>query len=282
MPEFSCADYSFPLLSRIQSLHLLQILQFEWVDIGLFERNPNYLPSELMETPSKFHHSVREDLASSQMRVADIFLQIGKDPTESSTNDPNPKVRARNRELFMRALELCVALECAHLTGLPGVPHGEPHRDFALAAEESAWRLTRCQEAGIVYAFEPHIGSICADTALVRQMLSAVPGLTVTLDYGHFICQGEENAAVHALLHLASHLHARSGTRGRLQTGLVENAIDFEGMIAGLRACDSCGKIALEYVWVDWEDCNRTDNISETILLRKRLMAIAAALDSSS
>jgi hypothetical protein len=52
-------------------------------------------------------------------------------------------------------------------------------------------------------------------------------------------------------------------------------------MVAGLRAYDCNRTIALEYVWVDWEGCNRTDNISETILLRERLMAIAAALDSS-
>jgi hypothetical protein len=28
------------------------------------------------------------------------------------------------------------------------------------------------------------------------------------------------------------------------------------------------GWICLEYVWVDWEGCNRTDNVAETILLR--------------
>jgi sugar phosphate isomerase/epimerase len=281
MPEFSCAEYSFPLLYRLQTLRLLQILEFEWVDIGLFERNPSFLPSELMEAPSKFIHAIREDLESSQIRAADVFLQIGRDPAESSANDPDPAVRARNREVFLRALEFCVALECAHLTGLPGVPHGESQRDFALAAEEATWRLARCREAGVVYAVEAHIGSICADTALARQMLSAVPGLTLTLDYGHFICQGEENAAVHALLPFASHLHARGGARGRLQTSVAENAIDFAGMVAGLRAYDCNRTIALEYVWVDWEGCNRTDNISETILLRERLMAIAAALDSS-
>jgi hypothetical protein len=26
--------------------------------------------------------------------------------------------------------------------------------------------------------------------------------------------------------------------------------------------------MCLEYVWIDWEGCNRTDNISETIILR--------------
>jgi hypothetical protein len=31
------------------------------------------------------------------------------------------------------------------------------------------------------------------------------------------------------------------------------------------------GFLALEYVWVNWMDCNRTDNVSETLLLRQAL-----------
>ncbi len=54
MIEFSSTDYSFPLLKRQQTLRLLQILEFNWVDIGLFERNPNFLPWALMEGPAKF------------------------------------------------------------------------------------------------------------------------------------------------------------------------------------------------------------------------------------
>jgi len=278
MPDFSCADYSFPLLNRRQALRLLQILEFEWVDIGLFARNPSFLPAALMDAPSEFTAAVREDLASSQLRAADIFLQIGCEPAESSANDPDPAVRAYNREVFKRALELCVALKCTHLTSLPGVCHDEGNRDFALAAEEATWRLAQCREAGVVHAIEAHIGSICAETASARRLLAAVPGLTLTLDYGHFICQGEENVSVHALLPYASHLHARGGERGRLQTSVAENAIDFANMMAGLHTLDSKAKIALEYVWIDWEGCNRSDNLSETILLRDQLREIASKI----
>jgi hypothetical protein len=30
---------------------------------------------------------------------------------------------------------------------------------------------------------------------------------------------------------------------------------------------NSATETGCAYVWIDWEDCNRTDNISETILL---------------
>ena len=277
MIEFSCADFSFPLLNRRQALGLLHILEFQRIDIGLFARNPSYPPSALMESPKEFTQGVIEDLKSNELLPADVFLQIGNSSAELSANDPDLATRARNREVFKRVVEFSVALGCGHMTGLPGVAHGDYGRDFALAASEAAWRIEQCSAAGVVYSIEAHIGSICPDTASAQKLLALVNGLTLTLDYGHFICAGEQNAAIHALLPFASHLHARGGARGRLQASVQENTIDFEGMMKGLCEVKYEGAIALEYVWVDWEGCNRTDNISETILLRQRLRDMAEA-----
>jgi sugar phosphate isomerase/epimerase len=271
MLEFSCADYTFPLLSRVQTLRLLRLLEFNWVDIGLFERNSRFLPSELMASSADFTRSVITDIQSTGIRVADVFLQVGLEPSDLSTNDPNPAVRARNREVFFRALNFCHDIGCTHMTGLPGVHHGVAEQDYAIAVEEAAWRLDQCKQAGIIYAIEPHIGSVCGNTPAVHKMLADVTDLTVTLDYGHFICLGEDSTAIHGLLPHASHIHARAGARGELQISLADNSIDFEVMISRLCANDYRGKIALEYVWVDWQGCNRSDNISETILLRQRL-----------
>ena len=197
----------------------------------------------------------------------------------SSANDPDSAVRMRNREVFNHALELCSAIGCGHMTGLPGVRHAHNEKDFALAVEETSWRVELSRQAGVVYSIEPHIGSLCADIASTLRFLSQVEGLTLTLDYGHFICLGEESSAVHSLLPFASHIHARGGSRGHLQARVAENTIDFAGMMAALQRQHYTGKLALEYVWVDWQDCNRVDNLSETILLRQRLREIAAGLN---
>jgi hypothetical protein len=70
-------------------------------------------------------------------------------------------------------------------------------------------------------------------------------------------------------------VHVRGGALDRLQTSLDENTIDFTGMMNGLKRLDYGGFLTLEYVWVDWRGCNRTDNVSETILLRRALETIA-------
>jgi hypothetical protein len=33
------------------------------------------------------------------------------------------------------------------------------------------------------------------------------------------------------------------------------------------------GYLAVEYVWIEWENMNRCDNVSETLLMRDRLFA---------
>jgi sugar phosphate isomerase/epimerase len=171
------------------------------------------------------------------------------------------------------------------LTGLPGVFHSASSRetDLKLAIEEAEWRTNACRSAGVRYAIEPHVGSICFDVETTRRFLEIVEGLTLTLDYGHFVMSGESSARVHDLLPFTSHVHVRGGARDRLQTTVDENTIDFAGMLAELTELRYDGFLALEYVWVDWKGCNRTDNVSETILLRRALeSAISGHAEGSS
>jgi sugar phosphate isomerase/epimerase len=273
MYRFSCADYTFPVLDRHDALRLVKLLGFDYVDIGLFARNSHFSPIDLLASPREYTANILHDLDAAELRVADVFVQIGVDPSECAVNDPNPAVRIENRDTFAYALEFCVALGCKHLTGLPGVFQSKCslESDFALAAEETAWRVTQCARAGVCYSIEPHVDSICAQTGSARAFLEAVKGLTLTLDYGHFVAAGETSQHVHDLLSFASHIHVRGGAAGRLQTSVKENVIDFPGMLNRLQPLDYRGFLALEYVWVDWKNCNRTDNVSETLLLRRAL-----------
>lgn len=273
MIPFSCSDYTFPLLARAQRLALLRLLGFKHVDIGLFERSEGLRPGQLLAEPRTFTAQLNRDLKCAGLQVADVFLQIGVDPVQSAANDPISLVRTRNRKTFLAALDLCSALGCTHMTGLPGVWHKgvDNAADLALAVDEAGWRQHLASGVGVTYAIEAHLGSICSDIASVRRFLDLVPKLTLTLDYGHFVASGFESSEIHSLLPLASHIHARGGAPDRLQTAVNENQIDFAGMVQRLQKQKYSGFLALEYVWVDWQQCNRTDNVSETILLRRQL-----------
>lgn len=275
MFKFSCADFTFPVPDRVTALRLIKLLGFDYVDLGLFARSTHFSSPDLVASPRSYTTQVLQDLDAAEMRTSDVFLQIGVDPPECSANDPDRGVRAANREVFRRSLELCIALGCGHMTGLPGTFHPGVSRedDLDLAAEVCAWRVAECAAGGAVYAVEPHVGSVCADVESTRAFITRCPGVTLTLDYGHFVMAGEESVQVHDLLPFASHIHVRGGAPDRLQTSVDENAIDFRGMLAGLKRLNYDGYLALEYVWIDWKGCNRTDNVSETLLLQRSLEA---------
>jgi sugar phosphate isomerase/epimerase len=275
MFRFSCADFTFPVLERSAALKLVKLLGFDHVDIGLFARSTHFSPIDFEAAPQSYTAQVLQDLDDAELRASDVFVQIGVDPSERAANDPSSAIRINNREVFSRALEFCVAVGCNHLTGLPGVfhPMSPRQKDIEIAVEETAQRMRECASGGVQYAIEPHVGSICGEVESARAFLRRVHGLTLTLDYGHFVMAGESSALVHELLPFASHIHVRGGAPGRLQTSVQENTIDFAGMLSGLKQLGFDGFLALEYVWVDWNGCNRADNISETVLLRRALQS---------
>jgi sugar phosphate isomerase/epimerase len=99
------------------------------------------------------------------------------------------------------------------------------------------------------------------------------PGLTLTLDYTHFTCQGIVDDEIEPLLAFASHFHARGACRGKLQASMKEDTIDYGRVLQALNNIDYPGFIVLEYVWTEWMRCNEVDNITETIVLRDLLRA---------
>jgi sugar phosphate isomerase/epimerase len=70
----------------------------------------------------------------------------------------------------------------------------------------------------------------------------------------------------------------RGACRGRLQCNFRQNTIDFPRMLAAMQQTGYRGWIGVEYIWIDWEHCNESDTIAETIQLRDHLRQAAAKL----
>ena len=95
----------------------------------------------------------------------------------------------------------------------------------------------------------------------------------MTLDYTHFIAPGYSQLEIDRLAPFAGHVQVRGGRKGMGQCAMKENTIDYESLLNLLAASDYDGFLAVEYVWIEWENMNRCDNVSETILMRDRLRA---------
>lgn len=279
MLQFATADYSFPLLSWDQSLRLASDLGMTGFDLSLFQDRSQLKPEEALANPLQAGRRARDAVHANGMRIADVFSIPGKDFVELCPNHPEAGVRLASREYFRRLIDFATSCEAHHVTMLPGVLF--EFEDFASSfercSEELAWRLETAAGVGLELAVEAHTGSIISDPASALSLVKSVPGLTLTLDLGHFIAQGHAQVETIPLIGYTSHVHARCASPGRLQAPLKANVIDFQDLVARLTARNYQGWYAIEYVWIDWEHCNEVDNVSETILLKRVLEEAARA-----
>ena len=280
--ELACADFTFPLLPHDQVLALIAVLEIPAVDIGLFEGRSHLQPSTELQQTGRAARALRARLDGHGLRAADVFLQVDNDGRSYAINHPLAARRRRARDWFERTLEYAATCGAAHLSISPGVlfPDDEPRAEsLARAPAELAWRIERARPYGIVMGVEPHLGSVAARPAAALRLVKAVPGLTFTLDYGHFARAGIADREVEPLLLHASHFHVRGARRGALQASMRDNTIDFARIVQVMRATGYRGYLGLEYVWTEWENCNRVDNLSETILFRDYLRGLLTATE---
>jgi sugar phosphate isomerase/epimerase len=275
--NLSCTDFSFPLLDHDRALAVIALLGLRGVDIGLFEGHGHLKPSRELIKAARNGAALKKKLTAHGLKTADIFLQIHEGFVEFAINHPEAKRREFAREQFLRALDYANAAGSAHITILPGVAFESESRAASVSrsADELAWRVAQAKAVKLQLAVEPHVGSLTDTPERALDLVKRVPGLGFTLDYAHYTRAGISDARIEPLAQFATHLHARAARRGRLQCPLKENTIDFPRVLAALSKNKFAGWIALEYVWIDWEHCNEVDIISETVLLRDRLVRAA-------
>ena len=190
--KLACADFTFPILPHEQVLALISMLGLKGVDIGLFEDRSHLQPSTEFENVQRSGRALGQQLADNGLVAADLFLQLALDYESHAVNHPQPEIRRHARDAFLKVLDYAAECDGKHVTGLPGAffDHEPKPDSMARAAEELAWRVEQAQAHDVVFAIEPHIGSLANTPERAAVLVQAVPGLTLTLDYGHFVPRG--------------------------------------------------------------------------------------------
>ncbi len=287
--RLSCADYSFPLLPYDVNLALIKGLEFDAVDVAVFSGNPNNSAEEVITDPTGVGRRVKAMVDSAGLVVADVFPIVITDfrpvfdVQSAAPNNPSAQVRTTARHDFRRFVEFTLVLGSPGLTTLPGCPFddNDPTRDWGLAVEELNWRVEVAQEAGLELGFEPHIGSITETPETTARFVGQVPGLKVCLDFAHFIYQGIPQERIETLLPISRHHQVRQAAPEVMQAISYEGIIDIQRLVQQLAAMDYNGFIATEYVRMQKWDCDRVDNLSETIYVRDQIRQALATLGST-
>ncbi len=268
--KLACADFAFPLLPHDGVLDLIGMLEFDGLDIGLFEGRSHLWPSLEFKRLSRNASRLGQKLADRGLRCADVFLQMNPDLIPFAINHPNSRRRRHARDWFLRTLDYAGACGATHVTTLPGV-HFEEEKtadSWSRSCDELSWRVEQARREKITFSVEAHVGSIVPRPKEALRLVRSVPGLSLTLDYTHFTRCGLPDSEVEPLIEHASHFHARGACKGRLQAAFKQNTIDYGRVVRAMRRANYRGYIGVEYVWIDWEHCNEVDNLSETIQMR--------------
>jgi hypothetical protein len=96
--KFACADFTFPLLQ------LIAMLEFDGVDIGLFENRSHLWPSCEFQNVGASARQLKQKLDDCGLQAADVFLQMDPDFAPYAVNQPDAARRQKARDGFLKPL----------------------------------------------------------------------------------------------------------------------------------------------------------------------------------
>ncbi len=265
--NLGCHIWTFPQCTVAEAAGIIRALGLAHMDLGnARDFDPVHIAANVVEEAARLNRIK----AQTGVTFVDAFPHLAP---AFSLNHPDPDVRVAHRPLMLAFLDFAVKVGLSGVTFSPGRywPGETPAADFERGADELRYVVAEGGRRGLFIRIEPHIESVTWTPDLTLQMLAAVPGLSLTLDYSHFIFHAIPADHITRLDPHATHWHARQASPGEGQSSFAQGAIDFAHIVRGLHARGYAGTICLEYVHGAWLKMDRVDCLSETILLRDEL-----------
>ena len=276
--KLGCADFTWPLMTHTDVVRHIAMLGFDGVDLGLMEGRTQVQPGMVRQDVAMWSGVIGERLAAAGLEAADVFFVPSFNLTDLAANNPDPDQRDGGHEAFLDILEFSRRIGAPGMTMNGGIPlEGQSTSDsMRLSASELTRRVEAAAEHDIEVRVEASVNSDTATPEMALELVDAVPGLKLTIDYCHFVYQDIPESDVHPLLEHAAHFQCRGAAPGRMQVNFQENTIDYRGVLERLVALGYDAYFSIEYVWIDVWDCNRTENTMETIQFRDFVKAVLA------
>ena len=277
--KLACADFSWPGLSHGLALDIIGELGCEGVLLGLIgDYSPIHVATVREDIPFWSGRLV-ERIEAHGLQLADVFPIASMDLNELAVNHPDASERERSGVFYGEMLDFAARTPADGLTILPGMPFPEEEwaTSFDRACSELRWRVEEARRRGLRLSVEPHHGSVVETPETAAQLVDAVPGLELALDYGHFTEQGIPDERVEPLLERTRLMHLRPCREGFVQTRMQDNTIDFDRIVNRLDELGFDGWLAIEFVHDARPGAQDCDVIQEARLLAERVRGVRAA-----
>lgn len=275
MIEFACHTWAFNDLPLADALGTIARLGFRYVDLG---GGAHINTARVAQDPRAAAAEIKRDLDLFNLQLSDVYLML---PRIASHEDDK---RRKEIDLYKSLLPFIIALETPGVTLSPGVGQADDVGAFdrsvialreMLEASQLATPATRLR-----VSIEPHIDSVAQKPDDALRLIADVPGLTLTLDWAHLVCQGITVEDIAALLPDTRHVQLRQAARGRLQTPFADGQIDAAQVLTTLQAGGYDGIVCVEYMKMPgWHGMMEVNAVQESARLRD---ALRAARDKAS
>lgn len=270
MLEFACHTWAFTDLTLPEALGTIARLGFRYADIG---SGANLNAPRAAANPRKAALEIRADLDLFNLQISDLYLMLPR------ISLPDER-RQRELDLYRALVPFAVELGTPGITLSPGL--AQPPDDaeaYDRTAEALREMVKLGADAGLRISIEPHLDSIAPTPEAASRFIEDVPGLTLTLDWAHLICQGIEHEDIIRLLPRARHIQMRQAAQGQLQTPFDKGQIDMKRVISDVLAAGYDGNICVEYMNTPgWHGMEAVNAIRESARLRDELRAARDAL----
>jgi sugar phosphate isomerase/epimerase len=269
MMELACHAWAFTDRSLEDMLGTVARLGFRNVD---FASGPHLDFESAAAQPGVVAQHIRSLLQYYHLNVTDLYLML------PYINAPEPERREEQLDQFKKLLPFASAMGTPGITISPGILHKDGP-DHSLARSIPALLEIVQATDDLRISFEPHMDSAVMSPEQALLVVEAVPGLSITLDYAHFIVQGYSLADIRPLLQHTSHIQIRQAVKGRLQTPFDQGRIDLNVLMNDLAREDYHGGISIEYMTtVGWHGMMPVNTIRETVKTRDALRQIRSGL----
>lgn len=269
--RLSITSWSFPACTLDEAVGIARALGIEALDLGYFYRAA-LDKAAILADPEAVAARVR----TLPIAVPSFYHLFGNSVADRNLSDPAN--RNANLRDFAQIARFCRSANIPTVFVLPGVVNqGQSLEDAMQASSTSLSALIDIAGGeGVTLTIEPHVHSLLQTPAQTRDLIERTPGLKLTLDHAHFVCMGNLQPDIDALLPHAAHIHLRQAKPGALQTKYHDGTIDFPALIGALARHNYQGSLAIEYVHQAYMNTLSEDVLTETVTMRDVVQACLA------
>jgi sugar phosphate isomerase/epimerase len=270
--RIACHAWAYNNLSLEDAVGTIARLGFRYIDLG---SGPHLDVNRAASSPDAEAETILRLLERFELTLTDLYLLL------PHVNAPDPAQREQHLTLFEQLIPFAVALRAPGITISPGIVQKDgPDHSLARAVPALLRMLQAAEDTDLRISIEPHMDSVAQKPEQVLLLVAAVPGLSVTLDYAHFVCQGIVWREVEPLLEHVAHVHIRQAKRGALQTTHDDGKINLPQFAHDLHAAGYRGALTVEYMTTfGWHGMKQLSISQETARTRDTLRAARARLE---